>query len=249
MGASLHLRGQCSQCGDDPRDFSAKGQTVDAYIEIDVGQGRCGVIPGEACAVLAEKIVSYNSLTLKGIQAYSGWNQHIQTLPDRADATEKGPISGVKASIDAIKSKGIDTTGLVITGGGTGTYTLEGSNEIYTEIQPGSYSVMDGEYGQTSPCDGTHYDNALFVLTTVMSDSSAHPDWVVVDAGDKAVHPGNAGITVLTPGYDPTTGIYNPPYYRYTPVDYLIDEEGTNMASLKGHRRSSSICPLERSYY
>ena len=190
--------------------FSSKGQTVDVYIEIDVGQGRCGVIPGEACAVLAEKIVSYNSLTLKGIQAYSGWNQHIQTLPDRADATEKGPISGVKASIDAIKSKGIDTTGLVITGGGTGTYTLEGSNGIYTEIQPGSYSVMDGEYGQTSPCDGTHYDNALFVLTTVMSDSSAHPDWVVVDAGDKAVHPGNAGITVLTPGYDPTTGIYNP---------------------------------------
>ncbi len=102
--------------------FSAKGQIVDVYIEIDVGQGRCGVVPGEACAVLAEKIVSSPALTLKGIQAYSGWNQHIQTLPDRAVATEKGPIAGVKASFDAMRAKGLDTSDLVITGGGTGTF-------------------------------------------------------------------------------------------------------------------------------
>ncbi len=191
--------------------FAAKGVSVNIYIEIDVGQGRCGVEPGEACAVIAKKILSCDALTLKGIQAYSGWNQHIQTVPERATATEKGPVSGVKASLHAMRSQGIDTTGLVITGGGTGTYTLEGnSGGTYTEIQPGSYSVMDGEYGKTKPCDDTHYDNALFVLTTVMSDSSAHPDWLVVDAGDKAVHPGSAGITVLNAGYDPTTGRYDP---------------------------------------
>ena len=169
------------------------------------------MVPGEPCAVLAQKILQCSALTLKGIQAYSGWNQHIQTVPDRAAATEKGPISGVKASLEAMRRKGVDTASLVVTGGGTGTYTLEGgSGGIYTEIQPGSYSVMDGEYGKTNPCDDEHYDNALFVLTTVMSDATAHPDWLVVDAGDKAVHPGSAGITVLDADYDPNTGRYNP---------------------------------------
>jgi D-threonine aldolase len=63
---------------------------------------------------------------------------------------------------------------------------------------------MDGEYGGTQPChDDSHYKNAMFVLTTVMSDASTHPGWLVVDAGDKAVHPGSVGVTVLPPGFNP----------------------------------------------
>lgn len=232
-------------CVDNPRNiemiqsvFSAVSQKIDIYIEIDVGQGRCGVKPGEACADLAEKVLSFgtsSALSLKGIQAYSGWNQHIQEVSKRITATENGPILGVKQSLEAIHKRGIPIDGLVITGGGTGTYTLEGgsggdgSNRVYTEIQPGSYSVMDGEYGKTEPVDkNRHYDNALYVITSVMSDSSTHPAWVVVDAGDKAVHPGSAGITVCAADYDPTTGQYLPSDHARSKLTYRRggDEHG-----------------------
>lgn len=181
---------------------------LDAYIEVDVGQKRCGVAPGIPCADLAERIIhDCPSLNLKGIQAYSGWNQHIQTLEARAEQTGV-VVAKVQECLVAMKEKGVmPSDGLVITGGGTGTFTLEGASGVYTEVQPGSYCVMDGEYGKTEPCDDNrHYENAMYVLATVVSDSTSHPDWVVVDAGDKAVHGGAVGITVMGPGFNPATG-------------------------------------------
>lgn len=180
---------------------------LDAYIEVDVGQKRCGVTPGSACADLAARIVEEcPSLNLKGIQAYSGWNQHIQTLEKRDAATQE-VVGKVQECLVAMKDKGVlPAEGFVITGGGTGTFTLEGGSGIYTEVQPGSYCVMDGEYGNTEPCDDNqHYRNAMYVLATVVSDTTSHPDWIVVDAGDKAVHGGAVGITVMGPDFDPST--------------------------------------------
>ena len=100
---------------------------LDVYIEVDVGQKRCGVVPGLSCATLAETIIRRcPSLRLRGIQAYSGWNQHIQTLDKRTDATAE-VVSKVKACLNALQEKEISTKDLIVTGGGTGTFTLEGT--------------------------------------------------------------------------------------------------------------------------
>ena len=65
----------------------------------------------------------------------------------------------------------------MISAGGTGTYDL---NTWATEIQAGSYALMDTAYGKL----GLPFVQALSVLATVISVSAG---WVVADCGLKAL--------------------------------------------------------------
>ncbi len=61
--------------------------------------------------------------------------------------------------------------------------------KVYNELQCGSYAFMDADYGRILDKDGRRIDqgeweNALFILTSVMSH--AKPDRAIVDAGLKA---------------------------------------------------------------
>jgi D-serine deaminase-like pyridoxal phosphate-dependent protein len=67
--------------------------------------------------------------------------------------------------------------GEVISAGGTGNYDL---NEVATEIQAGSYALMDTDYAKL----GLPFRQALFVLASVISVS---PGFAVADAGLKAL--------------------------------------------------------------
>ena len=79
----------------------------------------------------------------------------------------------------------------VISGAGTGTYTLETASGVYTELQAGSYAFMDADYGRNS--EARPFAHSLFVLATVMSHA---PDRVVVDAGLKA-HSIDSGMPLV----------------------------------------------------
>lgn len=188
------------------------GKKLGVYVEVDVGQNRCGVQPGDACGKLSEHIMkNCPNLVLKGLQCYSGWNQHVKDVQTRTQRTHD-VVDRVEKSLQSLLDRELfsleqlkNDRPLCITGGGSGTWKLEGTLRFssldlpysFTELQPGSYAVMDVEYGQTEACDdGIHFEHALFVLTTVTSDANAHPKWVVVDAGDKAIHPGSASIKV-----------------------------------------------------
>jgi D-serine deaminase-like pyridoxal phosphate-dependent protein len=76
----------------------------------------------------------------------------------------------------------------IIGGAGTGTFELEAATGVFNELQAGSYVFMDADYGRNRKVDGAPFDtfeNALFVLATVMSrpnDARA-----VVDAGHKTL--------------------------------------------------------------
>merc|ERR1712167_176915 len=66
------------------------GKKLGIYIEVDVGQGRCGVTPGDACADLAQYIQNKcSTLELRGLQCYSGWNQHVKDVPTRTYRTQE----------------------------------------------------------------------------------------------------------------------------------------------------------------
>ena len=74
-------------------------------------------------------------------------------------------------------------------GGGTGSYYFEGNSGVYNELQCGSYAFMDADYGRILDKEGNRIDegewqNALFILTSVMSHAKA--DKAIVDAGLKA---------------------------------------------------------------
>lgn len=153
-------------------------QPIDAYLELDVGAGRCGVVDlGEAVA-LVRRIGNARNLRFGGMHAYHGGAQHLRTLAARQAAIDFA-ANRARDCVAALAQAGISTP--VVTGGGTGTYPIEAASGVYNEIQPGSYIFMDRDYGDNQPAPG--FGNSLFVLTDVMS---ARPEYAVVDAGLKA---------------------------------------------------------------
>ena len=84
-------------------------------------------------------------------------------------------------------------------GAGTGSYYFEGNSGVYNELQAGSYAFMDADYGRILDKDGQRIDqgeweNALFLLTSVMSHAKA--DKAIVDAGLK-VQSVDSGLPVV----------------------------------------------------
>jgi D-serine deaminase-like pyridoxal phosphate-dependent protein len=157
----------------------AAGSAPNVFVEIDVGQGRCGVTASEA-GTLASHVVS-RGLRFAGLQAYQGGAQHRRGAAEREAAVERA-VAIVRAAQASIFAAGIECP--LVTGGGTGTFVFEAASGIWGELQAGSYLFMDGEYADIEPAEhAPRFEHALFVKSQVMSRSASH---VVVDAGIKA---------------------------------------------------------------
>ena len=157
----------------------AAGSAPNVFVEIDVGQGRCGVSPAAAGA-LARHVVS-RGLRFAGLQAYQGGAQHKRGAAEREGAAHVA-ASLVREAQMSIASAGIECP--LVTGGGTGTFVFDTTSGVYGELQAGSYLFMDGEYADIEPAEHAPlFEHALFVKSQVMSRDASH---VVVDAGIKA---------------------------------------------------------------
>ena len=157
----------------------AAGSAPNVFVEIDVGQGRCGVSPAAAGA-LARHVVS-RGLRFAGLQAYHGGAQHLRGAAEREAAVRSGATL-VRSAQMSITSAGIACP--LVTGGGTGTFVFEASSGAYGELQVGSYLFMDSDYADNEPAEhAPRFEHALFVKSQVMSRGASH---VVVDAGLKA---------------------------------------------------------------
>lgn len=162
------------------------GTTIECLVEIDCGAGRCGVTTTQAVVDLATAIDAAPGLVFSGIQAYQGAMQHMDLYEDRKAKIDIA-VGMVKDAVDALKAKGLECD--IVGGGGTGSYYFEGASGVYNELQCGSYAFMDADYGRILDKDGKRIDqgeweNALFILTSVMSHAKA--DKAICDAGLKA---------------------------------------------------------------
>ncbi|ACP23400.1 metal-activated pyridoxal enzyme (plasmid) [Sinorhizobium fredii NGR234] len=162
------------------------GATLECFVEIDCGAGRCGVTSISAVVALADAVNGAPGLTFAGIQAYQGAMQHIDKYEDRKAKLDIA-IAQVKEAIEALKAEGLEPE--LVSGGGTGSYYFESHSGVYNELQCGSYAFMDADYGRILDKAGTRIDkgeweNALFILTSVMSH--AKPGKAVCDAGLKS---------------------------------------------------------------
>ena len=166
--------------------------SVGVFVEIDVGQGRCGVAP-TAAGMLAQQVVSHGSATgsmsgsssggmyFAGLQAYHGRAQHLRGAAER-EAAVRHAVAGVRAAQASITSAGIRCPR--VTGGGTGTFVFDAASGVYDELQPGSYVFMDRDYADNEPASHAPlFEPALFVKSQVISRGYSH---AVVDAGHKA---------------------------------------------------------------
>ncbi|MDB6179901.1 3-hydroxy-D-aspartate aldolase BhcC [Paracoccus fistulariae] len=162
------------------------GTELGIFVEIDCGAGRCGVKTADAVVEIAKAAEAAPNLTFKGIQAYQGAMQHLDSYADRK-AKLDAAVAQVQEAVDALKAEGLEPE--FVSGGGTGSYYFESNSGVYNELQCGSYAFMDADYGRIHDKDGNRIDqgeweNSLFILTSVMSH--AKPDLAVCDAGLKA---------------------------------------------------------------
>jgi 3-hydroxy-D-aspartate aldolase len=161
------------------------GTVIECLVEIDCGAGRCGVTTTPAVVEIAKAIDATEGLKFAGIQAYQGAMQHMDSYEDRK-AKIDAAVAMVKDAVDTLKTHGIACD--IVGGGGTGSYYFESNSGVYNELQCGSYAFMDADYGRILDKDGKRIDqgeweNAMFILTTVMSHAKA--DKAIVDAGLK----------------------------------------------------------------
>ncbi len=185
--------------------LKAAGTNLGVFVEIDVGQGRCGVAPAAAGA-LAHQVVSHG-LRFAGLQAYHGRAQHLRTSAER-EAAIRHAVTLVRAAQASITSAGMHCP--LVTGGGTGSFAFEAASRVYGELQCGSYLFMDADYAQNEGAmratpgrpkgpalpsgddaagvlgpsfRAPAFEHTLFVKSQVMSLGASH---AVVDAGHKA---------------------------------------------------------------
>lgn len=161
------------------------GRTAGVLVDVNIGQDRCGTAPGEPAAALGAAVSKLRGLQLRGIQAYHGKLQHIVGYEARSVAT-RAASERLRATVESFRRKGLSTE--IVSGGGTGTYAVDGGVGLYTEIQAGSYIFMDAHYRSVGGARGPLYDDfesSLTVLGSVISRPSA--DRVVLDAGLKAL--------------------------------------------------------------
>jgi len=162
------------------------GTQLEVFVEIDCGAGRCGVTSTDAVVKIAQAADAAPGLKFTGIQAYQGAMQHIDSYEARKEKLDAA-IAMVKDAVAGLEAVGLKPE--LVSGGGTGSYYFETDSGVYNELQCGSYAFMDADYGRILDQNGKRIDkgeweNALFILTSVMSH--AKPDKAICDAGLKA---------------------------------------------------------------
>lgn len=149
------------------------GVHVDVLVDLDVGDHRTGAAsPGQALEI-ARAIERAGHLTLRGVQAYSVAGAHGR------DTAERRRIS---AGCFALAAEVRDALGGgIVSGGSTGTWDVDLAIPEVSELQAGSYPLMDLAYRRL----GIDFPNAMTVLATVISAN--HDAFVTVDAGFKSM--------------------------------------------------------------
>ena len=165
---------------------------IDVFIEIDIGQGRCGVPPGDAAVALARQLSdASSSLRYAGLQAYHGGVQHLRGVAERRQALAAA-AERLRTTCAALAAAGLAPP--LVSGAGTGSFGIEAASGLWGEIQPGSFLFMDADYlrNERDPAQ-PQFEPALFVKAQVIS---ANAERVVCDAGHKS-HAIDSGLPLV----------------------------------------------------
>jgi D-threonine aldolase len=142
-------------------EAAAAGGVRKVVIDINVGLRRCGCPPGEAGRLT--ELAASRGLAVRGVMGYEG---HVVRLADAGQREER-----CRAAMELLVAAHAETGGELISAGGTGTYAC---NIWASEIQAGSYVLMDSAYGAL----GLPFGQALFVLPTVVPSAA---QWSVAE--------------------------------------------------------------------
>ncbi len=174
----------CHSIKDLARAQRKHNSQIQVVVDIDIGLKRCGVAPGEPALNLA-KCAVHEGLKVSGVMGYDGNFQVIPPSPERDDQVRAGSKFLVD-SASLLEGAGIPVS--IVSTGGTGTYAVSGAYPGITDIQAGSYLLMDTLYVER----GASFRRSLTVLATVISTKGSRH--AVIDCGVKAIS-GERGLT------------------------------------------------------
>lgn len=149
-------------------------------IDVNIGLPRCGIAAERAGALAA--LARSRGLDVRGVMGYEG---HAQPLPDR-----ELRASVTNEAMELLLAAAADVGGELISAGGTGNHDL---NTAATEIQAGSYALMDSQYAGIVG----QFRTALTVLATVVSVNRAG-GYAVADLGLKSLGMDHGNPAVAT---------------------------------------------------
>jgi D-serine deaminase-like pyridoxal phosphate-dependent protein len=169
----------------------AGGVEIGLLLDVDVGMGRCGVRSVQEALALAEVIRSLPGVQLRGAMGYEG-QVVLEAAPEMRAARARTAMDLLASVVSAVKGAGHDVG--IVSAGGTNTHDMTGLHAVVTELQPGTYAVMDTGYARLSP----RFVPVLSVHARVLSHQGGT---VVLDCGTKAV-----AVDVTPPTVPPSIG-------------------------------------------
>jgi D-serine deaminase-like pyridoxal phosphate-dependent protein len=159
------------------RAACTEGVEIGVLVDVNVGLPRCGIDAGAQALSLAQRVIAGEGVRLRGVMGYEG---HVVAIEHRAqrEAAAKRAMEPLLSTVRMIREAGLPCE--IVSAGGTGTYDVTGRIEGVTEIQAGSYVLMDTAYGKLD----IPFELAFTVLGTVLSRPK--PEMCVADNGNKA---------------------------------------------------------------
>jgi D-serine deaminase-like pyridoxal phosphate-dependent protein len=167
--AALDARVTVAVDSDATVDAAARAGIRECLVDVNVGLPRCGCPPEDAGRVADRARAA--GMAVRGVMGYEG---HVVGLTDRAER-----IRQTAECMELLGRAHEAVGGDVVSAGGTGTYDV---NTLATEIQAGSYALMDNAYGELD----VPFRRALTVVATVIS-VNRRDGFAVADCGLKAL--------------------------------------------------------------
>ena len=149
-----------------------EGMVLDLLVDLDVGMHRTGTASPQAAVALAQQIADHPHTRFRGIQAYSGRVQHIESYDERQNIYNR-QMNILRDALAQLSRAGLKPD--IVTGGGTGTHDIDRDLGLFTELQTGSYALMDVEYNlvtlrKDAP---SPFETSLFMQCSIVSNNAA----------------------------------------------------------------------------
>jgi D-serine deaminase-like pyridoxal phosphate-dependent protein len=187
---------------------SAAGVIIGVLVEVNIGHNRCGVAPFGPALALAQDVLASPGLRFRGLMGYDG-HCTLKAAPE-----ERQALSIQANRLLADTRKFLEESGLAVEiASGAGSFTYRYAAEVpgVSEVQAGTYLLMDSAFREHGI---TEFDCALTVLATVTS---------------RPTYPGAEGLAIIDAGRKSISAAYGNPEvkdYASAKVTSLSDEHG-----------------------
>jgi D-serine deaminase-like pyridoxal phosphate-dependent protein len=208
------------------------GSALGVLVEYDIGMRRSGVGSIREALELAALVAESPGLSFRGIQAYEG---NLVGVPDRAEraARVRDAFSEMPELLRALADRGFEIE--MFTGGAASTYDVVGDLPYMTDVQAGTYVLMDATYVELAP----EFEPALAIVATVATARRGRP--LVVDVGAKRMST-DWGEPALA-GYAAAWYATSEEHCRFVVAGPSLPAVGERVAVIPGH-----ACPTVALY-